>query len=81
VCLAFLIVFCMYLPVSIMGYLSYGDSLQHSIIPSLQAFTLQKAVNVLITMHVILALTIVFNPLNQEWEELLNVPHGEFTNR
>lgn len=30
----------------------------------------------MITLHVILALTIVFNPLNQELEEFLNVPHG-----
>uniref|UniRef100_A0A915CSL2 Amino acid transporter transmembrane domain-containing protein n=1 Tax=Ditylenchus dipsaci TaxID=166011 RepID=A0A915CSL2_9BILA len=74
VCTAFLIVLCMYLPVSIMGYLTYGDSLRDSIIPSLQEFTIQQAVNILITLHVVLALTIVFNPLNQEWEELLNVP-------
>lgn len=74
VCTAFLIVFCMYLPVSVIGFLTYGDSLLDSIIPSLQEFSIQQSVNVLITLHVVLALTIVFNPLNQEWEELLNVP-------
>ncbi|KAI1724606.1 transmembrane amino acid transporter protein [Ditylenchus destructor] len=71
---AFLIVICMYLPVSVMGFITYGDSLLDSIIPSLQEFYIQQTVNVLITLHVVLALTIVFNPLNQEWEELLNVP-------
>jgi vesicular inhibitory amino acid transporter len=72
---AFLIIFCMYLPVSVIGYVTYGDSLRDSIIPSIQDFYMQQAVNFLITMHVILALTIVFNPLNQELEEFLNVPH------
>jgi vesicular inhibitory amino acid transporter len=72
---AFAIIFCMYLPVSISGYLVYGDSLRDSIIPSIQDMTIQQAVNVLITLHVVLALTIVFNPLNQELEELLNIPY------
>ncbi|KAI6215446.1 Amino acid transporter, transmembrane family-containing protein [Aphelenchoides besseyi] len=73
--LAFLIIFLMYLPVSVFGYIVYGDSLRDSVIPSIQSFHLQQLVNVLITLHVILALTIIFNPLNQEWEELLKVPH------
>lgn len=34
--IAFLIVMCLYLPVSLLGYISYGDSLQSSIIPSIQ---------------------------------------------
>ncbi|KAH7710177.1 Protein Y4C6B.2 a [Aphelenchoides avenae] len=71
---AFLIIFSMYLPVSVLGYVTYGDSLRDSVIPSIQDFYMQQAVNFLITMHVILALTIVFNPLNQELEELLKVP-------
>ncbi|KAE9551476.1 hypothetical protein FO519_005321 [Halicephalobus sp. NKZ332] len=71
---AFLIIFFMYLPVSVSGYVVYGDSLRDSVIPSLQHMPVQQAVNILITLHVILALTIVFNPLNQELEELLNVP-------
>ena len=73
--MAFLSLFCMYIPVSISGYIVYGDSLRDSVIPSLQDTAVQQAVNILITLHVILALTIVFNPLNQELEELLNVPH------
>jgi vesicular inhibitory amino acid transporter len=73
--LAFLIIFIMYLPVSIFGYITYGGSLRESVIPSIQSFYIQQFVNVLVTMHVILALTIIFNPLNQEWEELLKVPH------
>jgi hypothetical protein len=67
----------MYLPVSVFGYITYGGSLRESVIPSIQSFYIQQFVNVLITMHVILALTIIFNPLNQEFEDLLKVPHGK----
>uniref|UniRef100_A0A8R1ECZ3 Aa_trans domain-containing protein n=1 Tax=Caenorhabditis japonica TaxID=281687 RepID=A0A8R1ECZ3_CAEJA len=36
---------------------------------------IQTTVNLLITLHVALALTIIFNPLNQEFEECLNLSH------
>uniref|UniRef100_A0A914ZEA2 Amino acid transporter transmembrane domain-containing protein n=1 Tax=Parascaris univalens TaxID=6257 RepID=A0A914ZEA2_PARUN len=72
--LAFAIICTMYAPVSVIGYSAYGNSLHDSIIPSLQNLWIQQAVNVLITLHVVLALTIVFNPINQEFEEMLNVP-------
>ena len=72
--MAFIILFFMYTPVCIIGYLTYGDSLRDSVINSLQISWIQQAVNLLITIHCILTLTIVFNPLNQEVEELLKVP-------
>jgi vesicular inhibitory amino acid transporter len=75
VCLAFIIIGMMYMPVSVLGYITYGDSLQDSIIPSLQIIWMQQSVNILITLHVVLALTIIFNPLNQELEDMFNVPH------
>uniref|UniRef100_A0A0N5BDM8 Aa_trans domain-containing protein n=1 Tax=Strongyloides papillosus TaxID=174720 RepID=A0A0N5BDM8_STREA len=71
---AFSGIFALYLPAGIMGYLTYGDSLRDSIIQSLQTTWIQQAVNICITIHCILTLTIVFNPLNQEIEELFNVP-------
>lgn len=64
----------MYIPVCIMGYLVYGDSLRDSIIPSIQTVWIQQAINIMITVHCILTLTIVFNPLMQEVEELFHVP-------
>ncbi|CAI4226752.1 unnamed protein product [Auanema sp. JU1783] len=76
VMLAFSIMAFMYVPVCIMGYLVYGDSLRDSIIPSIQNKGIQQAINVLITIHCILTLTIVFNPLNQEIEDLLRVPQN-----
>uniref|UniRef100_A0A914ZKM8 Amino acid transporter transmembrane domain-containing protein n=1 Tax=Parascaris univalens TaxID=6257 RepID=A0A914ZKM8_PARUN len=71
---AFAAVACMYIPVSIMGFVTYGNSVQDSIINSIQIKGIQQAINILITLHCILALTIIFNPLNQEIEEILRVP-------
>ncbi|PIO60397.1 hypothetical protein TELCIR_18105, partial [Teladorsagia circumcincta] len=65
----------MYGPVCIMGYLTYHDSIRDSIIPSIQTVWIQQAINILITVHCILTLTIVFNPLNQELEDLFHCPH------
>lgn len=43
-----------------------------------QTAWIQQAVNMLITVHVFLALTIVFNPINQEAEQFFNVPERQF---
>ncbi|VDK23732.1 unnamed protein product [Anisakis simplex] len=67
---------CMYIPVSVIAYVVYGNSVRDSVINSIQNTGLQQAVNILITLHCLLALTIIFNPLNQEAEELFNVPHS-----
>ncbi|KAI1697251.1 transmembrane amino acid transporter protein domain-containing protein [Ditylenchus destructor] len=72
--LAFTLIALFYTPVSIMGYLTYGDSLGDSIINSLQTKWIQQTVNMLITVHCILTLTIVFNPINQEAEEFFQIP-------
>lgn len=67
----------MYMPVCILGYEVYGNSLQSSIITSLQTKWIQQTVNVIITFHVIMALTLVFNPINQEMEEIFNIPQSK----
>ncbi|CAJ0959221.1 unnamed protein product, partial [Mesorhabditis belari] len=74
VILAFSIMAVMYFPVCIMGYIVYGNSVQDSIINSIQLTGIQQAINILITVHCILTLTIVFNPLMQEVEEIFRVP-------
>lgn len=66
---------CLYLPVSVISYYAYGDSVKDSIINSIQTQWLQIGVNILITLHCILTITIASNPLNQEAEELCKVPH------
>lgn len=48
--------------------------MQISIINSVQTTGLQQGGNILITFHCILTLTITFNPLNQEAEEIIGIP-------
>jgi len=72
--LAYTIINFMYVPTAVLGFMTYGDSLRDSVIPSLQIKWIQQTTNVLITLHVCLALTIMFNPINQEVEEVFNLP-------
>uniref|UniRef100_A0A914V9T7 Amino acid transporter transmembrane domain-containing protein n=1 Tax=Plectus sambesii TaxID=2011161 RepID=A0A914V9T7_9BILA len=74
--LAYGIIVVMYLPVCVLSYQVYGNSLQSSIILSLQTKWIQQTVNVIITFHVIMALTLVFNPINQEMEEIFKLPQS-----
>lgn len=67
----------MYTPVGIVGYFTYGDSLHDSVINSIQTQGIQQAINLLITIHCILTLTIVFSPLNQDMEEIFKVPQSD----
>ncbi|KAL3077918.1 hypothetical protein niasHS_013447 [Heterodera schachtii] len=73
--LAFAILFAMYTPVCILGFVAYGDSLRESVINSLQHSWIQQMVNLLITLHLIVTILIVNNPLNQKVEEIFRVPH------
>nr|CAD2177553.1 unnamed protein product [Meloidogyne enterolobii] len=72
---AFIAVAAMYIPLSYFGYFVYGDSLQESIISSIQTSILQQLANLLIALHCILTITIVINPLNQEVEHFIDIPH------
>ncbi|KAK0429491.1 hypothetical protein QR680_011405 [Steinernema hermaphroditum] len=75
VILAFCIVCAFYIPITALGYLTYGDSLHDSIINSLQVGWIQQFANLFIAVHCILTLTIIMNPLNQELEDLFGIPH------
>lgn len=85
----FLVILVMYIPVSFLGknqlkvieikFLgsrTYGDSLRDSVINSLQTQWIQSAVNVFITLHILFTLIILFNPVNQDVEELFRIPQG-----
>ncbi|KAH7712135.1 Protein Y32F6A.4 [Aphelenchoides avenae] len=72
--LAFSVTFVLYTLVCVPCTITYGDSIRESIINSLQVQWIQQTVNILVTLNCILTLTIVFNPLNQEAEELLGIP-------
>lgn len=67
----------LYAPCCVLGPWVYGDSIRESIINSIQITWIQQVINISITLHVVLAVILMFNPLNQEAEELFGVPHGK----
>ncbi|CAI4221482.1 unnamed protein product [Auanema sp. JU1783] len=66
----------LYMPLSVLGYTVYGDSLDSSVITSIQTSWLQLGANLMIAIHCIMTLVIVINPLNQEVEHYLKISHG-----
>ncbi|GMT26157.1 hypothetical protein PFISCL1PPCAC_17454 [Pristionchus fissidentatus] len=73
--LAFGITTLMYVVTGVAGFLAYGDSLRSSVINSVQTIAIQQAINLLITVHLLLTLVMAFNPVSQELEDLFRVPH------
>ncbi|WKY10280.1 hypothetical protein Q1695_002546 [Nippostrongylus brasiliensis] len=71
----FSILLFIYGPIAILGFFTYHDSIRDSILPSIQTIWIQETCNVLITIHCILTLIIMINPLNQDLEELFHCPH------
>ncbi|XP_060067512.1 uncharacterized protein LOC132547726 [Ylistrum balloti] len=78
VCLGFVIVVLLYLPVTSAGYFVYGNTLNDNILNNLPSGGLSYAVLLLVTIHLLLAIVIVISPVIQEVEMVLHVPR-DFT--
>ena len=75
--MAYLTVLAMYLPVSILGFLAFGDDVQTNILSNLSSTSgITKSVAALIAAHLLFSFIIVVNPVSQQLEEWLNVPKG-----
>lgn len=72
--IAFLILSMLYLPVCVLGYIVYGNSLRESIMNSIQNVWIQHTASFLITGHAIFSIIIVINPINQIAEKKFFVP-------
>nr|CDJ93825.1 Amino acid transporter domain containing protein [Haemonchus contortus] len=81
VAVGFFLVVLLYMPLSVMGYVVYGSSLESSVIYSIQTGYLQLGANLMIAVHCIMTLVIVINPLNQEVEHYLKISHSFGTGR
>ena len=78
--LAHIVVVLMYLPISILGFLAFGDDVQTNVIMNLSSTSgITKCVAALVTTHVLLGFVILLNPVSQQLEEWLNVPKGRVT--
>lgn len=84
--IGFAVILGLYLPIVIGGFIMYGNSVDPNILTSLShklpngseqnGEWLVTAANVLMGIHLVLAFLIVVNPVCQEVEELLSVPHN-----
>ena len=63
-----------YLPVSITGFVVYGDHTQDNIIDNLKDNWLRTTILILITGHLLTAFTIILNPMFQGFEEIFKAP-------
>ena len=64
----------MYVPVAAAGYVVYGSAIKSNVTQSLSVGALRYSVEILITVHLVMAFVIVINPLCQELEELMKIP-------
>lgn len=74
----FSVILALYLPVTVGGYLVYGEEVDSNVSLSLSKSWLVMVANILMAIHLVLAFLIVINPVCQELEEIFNVPHCEF---
>ena len=78
--LAYIVVLVMYLPISILGFLAFGDDVKANVLMNLSSTSgITKCASALVTSHMLLCFVIVLNPVSQQLEEWLNFPKGRVT--
>uniref|UniRef100_A0A0N5BR10 Aa_trans domain-containing protein n=1 Tax=Strongyloides papillosus TaxID=174720 RepID=A0A0N5BR10_STREA len=73
--IGFIIIILFYIPVELVTYYTYGDSLRHSVLDSIQTLYIQNIVNLCIGIHCMMAFIINLNPLTLQIEEVINIPN------
>ncbi|CAI9718036.1 Hypothetical predicted protein [Octopus vulgaris] len=73
--LGYAITLLIYLPVTIFGYLVFGNRLTFNVLEIITESRLLFATKITIFVHITLAFIILLNPVCQEFEYFLNVPN------
>uniref|UniRef100_A0A023F831 Putative amino acid transporter n=1 Tax=Triatoma infestans TaxID=30076 RepID=A0A023F831_TRIIF len=73
--MGFAVILLLYLPLTISGYIIYGDRTDANIILSLGRSVFVVLANISMASHLILAFLIVVNPVCQELENIFDIPH------
>ncbi|KAG5880868.1 hypothetical protein JTB14_017794 [Gonioctena quinquepunctata] len=74
VIIAFVVIMLLYFPISLGGYLVYGQDIKTNIAMSLSKNWLVDIGNILMATHLIFAFLIIMNPVFQDIEESLRMP-------
>ena len=78
--LAYITVLLMYLPISILGFLAFGDDVKANVLMNLSSTSgITKCASAMVTAHMLLCFVILLNPVSQQLEEWLNVPKDRVT--
>ncbi|CAH1389605.1 unnamed protein product [Nezara viridula] len=75
VTLAFIVILALYLPMTILAYVIYGEASEDNILLSLSPSLLVTCANILMTLHTIMAFLICINPVSLQTENILKIPH------
>uniref|UniRef100_T1HU60 Aa_trans domain-containing protein n=1 Tax=Rhodnius prolixus TaxID=13249 RepID=T1HU60_RHOPR len=73
--IGFAVILLLYLPLTVSGYIVYGDRMNANIILSLGRSIFVVLANISMASHLILAFLIVVNPVCQELENIFDIPH------
>uniref|UniRef100_A0A0N4ZTG1 Aa_trans domain-containing protein n=1 Tax=Parastrongyloides trichosuri TaxID=131310 RepID=A0A0N4ZTG1_PARTI len=73
--IGFVIIIIFYIPVEIVTYYTYGDSLRYSVLDSIQTVPIQCMINLCIGVHCLLVFVINLNPLLLHLELSLSIPN------
>lgn len=71
----FIILLILFLPLAVMGYLTYGSSVSTNIINSIPNGTHRIVVSILMTGHLFFASLLMINPALQQIEDKFSIPH------
>lgn len=72
--LGYMIVLLMYLPSSVAAYFIYGKKVEANVLNAVPNGPAATIVSVLMTVHLLLGIVIVINPLSQELDHLFHIP-------
>ena len=81
--IAFIFVLIMYIPVATLPYLAFGPSVNDDVLRTLKGLgengkIFVKLAEALITFHLLFTLVITLNPITQQIEEYMKLPHSRY---